>query len=433
MIDARSLAELPSLLLRLQQGMKGCAAHTQALSPADIEVLHVLVDRLHDTDPYFSPNYMGHMSSYVHPVASAAYMLAMQLNSNNHSYDGGRATTMMEQACMSELAGMFGWHKVHGHLCGGGTVANFEGLWAARSLGYDTVIASRSAHYCHERNASILGMRFIGVDVDVRHQMRLDSAKEALCQVGRSVMIATCGTTAVGAIDPIAELAEMAHEYGARMHVDAAYGGYYAIIADELPSTTARHLRAIGRADSVVIDPHKHGLQGFGCGAVLFREDTEDTYCHDAPYTYTNSNLPHFGKISFECSRPGAVAAALWATMQRFPLMPGSAFAARLATCHEQAIAFHNALLDHPRYMPVTLPETDIVCLTPRIIDVSSDADKSREIVERDVATLKQAGLYVALMRMKHNDVAGPFCIRCVMMKPEHSGVYSRVLDALSC
>ena len=79
--------------------------------------------------------------------------------------------------------------------------------------------------------------------------------------------------------------------------------------------------RAIAGCDSVVVDPHKHGLQPYGCGAVLFRDpDVGRFYLHDSPYTYFTSDELHLGEISLECSRAGASAAALWLTLQLLPL-----------------------------------------------------------------------------------------------------------------
>ncbi len=78
---------------------------------------------------------------------------------------------------------------------------------------------------------------------------------------------------------------------------------------------------AVPLADSVVVDPHKHGLQPYGCGAVLFRDPSVGRfYVHDSPYTYFTSDELHLGEISLECSRSGAAAAALWLTLQLLPL-----------------------------------------------------------------------------------------------------------------
>src|SRR4030095_12603892 len=110
-------------------------------------------------------------------------------------------------------------------------------------------------------------------------------------------------------------------------HVDAAYGGYFVLAGNLEPRTRAAFAR-IPDADSIVIDPHKHGLQPYGCGCVLFRDPSVGRlYKHDSPYTYFSSDALHLGEISLECSRPGAAAVALWATHKLLPPVRGGAFA----------------------------------------------------------------------------------------------------------
>ena len=84
-------------------------------------------------------------------------------------------------------------------------------------------------------------------------------------EVGTVVL--TAGTTGVGAVDPIHEALAWRERYGVRIHVDAAYGGFFTLLAGTglVPEAP---FRAIGGCDSVVVDPHKHGLQPYGCGAV---------------------------------------------------------------------------------------------------------------------------------------------------------------------
>ena len=145
-------------------------------------------------------------------------------------------------------------------------------------------------------------------------------------------VVVTLGTTAIGAVDPLDEILALRERYGFRVHVDAAYGGYFRLIPEALDEPARRAYAAIDQADSIVIDPHKHGLQPYGCGCVLFRDPAVGRfYKHDSPYTYFTSKELHLGEISLECSRAGAAAVALWATQQLLPLTPGGEFARGLA------------------------------------------------------------------------------------------------------
>src|SRR5258708_5497052 len=148
-------------------------------------------------------------------------------------------------------------------------------------------------------------------------------------------VFATLGTTATGAVEPLAELLELRKRHGFRLHADAAYGGYFGLVDNLRPETRA-HFERVGEVDSLVIDPHKHGLQPYGCGCVLFRDPSVGRfYKHDSPYTYFSSSDLHLGEISLECSRAGASAVALWATQQLLPLIRDGEFASGLRSSRE--------------------------------------------------------------------------------------------------
>ena len=119
------------------------------------------------------------------------------------------------------------------------------------------------------------------------------------------------GTTGMGAVDPLHDILELAEVYGTRVHADAAYGGYFKLCALNEASDEAA-FAALGRADSVVIDPHKHGLQPYGCGAVLFKNPKEGKfYKHDSPYVFHLGPTPfgrdYLGMFQAGCSSGGAV------------------------------------------------------------------------------------------------------------------------------
>src|SRR5271170_309221 len=91
-------------------------------------ILQQVATRLHDNYPYAHPLYAGQMLKPPHPIARAAYALAMSVNPNNHALDGGRASSAMEIEAVSALAKMFHWTEENGghlgHLSSGGTFAN---------------------------------------------------------------------------------------------------------------------------------------------------------------------------------------------------------------------------------------------------------------------------------------------------------------------
>jgi tyrosine decarboxylase/aspartate 1-decarboxylase len=191
--------------------------------------------------------------------------------------------------------------------------------------------------------------------------------------------------------------------------------------------------------DSIVIDPHKHGLQPYGCGCVLFRDPTVGRlYKHDSPYTYFSSSELHLGEISLECSRPGAAAVALWATQKLLPLVTGGEFAGMLAATRAAALALYERLCADGRFITTSPPELDIVVWAPRAARVSEAAELARRIF----AEAARRNLHLALAELPARffnlqaarmepDRERLTCLRSVLMKPEHREWVPRLVKIL--
>jgi len=479
--DKDSIAILRAALERLEAGFSSLpAANARPTGPdsdpdAILSVLSEVADRLHDNYPYFHPLYAGQMLKPPHPVARLAYALAMWINPNNHALDGGRASSRMEKEAVADLARMIGWsgqpdhaeqsdpaehrapadhpgptgprdpagqrsHTEHlGHLTGGGTMANLEALWIASQLRpYARILASEQAHYTHQRLSQVLGLPFEAVAVDRRGRMDMDALRRRLDRGGIGTVVATIGTTGTGAVDPLPDILALRDRYDVRLHADAAYGGYF-LLADNLTAETRATYDRLHDVDSIVIDPHKHGLQPYGCGCVLFRDAAVGRfYKHESPYTYFSSAELHLGEISLECSRPGAAAVGLWATQRLLPLSPGGAFAADLSRCRSAAGALHAKLNADPRFLTAFPPELDIVIWAVRAPSVTAASAAARRIFD-EAAKL---GLHLALadLPVAFFDLASAgmtcdnnrlTCLRSVLMKPEHLDWIERIWDIL--
>ncbi len=403
------------------------------------EVLQEVAERLKDNYPYGHPLYAGQMLKPPHEVARRAYELALHINPNNHALDGGRASSAMEKEAVAELAKMVGWDTHLGHLCGGGTMANLEALWVAGQLHPGkTVLASTQAHYTHQRIAGVLGLPFETIPCDRAGRMDVQALARRLAAGGVGTVVATLGTTATGAVDPLDAIVDLRGRHDFRIHADAAYGGYFLLVT-ELAAETRKAFARIADAASVVIDPHKHGLQPYGCGCVLFRDPSVgQLYSHDSPYTYFTSTEMHLGEISLECSRPGAAAVALWATQQLFPLVPDGAFAKGLASGRAAAIALYDRIKQDGRFVTGSAPELDILVWAPRAKRISEASALTQRIF--DEAARRQLHLALVTLPVHLIDVQDMLrdqdtimCLRSVLMKPEHREWVDRIwaiLDA---
>jgi glutamate/tyrosine decarboxylase-like PLP-dependent enzyme len=407
------------------------------LGEAASDILQQVATRLHDNYPYAHPLYAGQMLKPPHPIARAAYALAMSINPNNHALDGGRASSAMEIEAIAALANMFHWPQHLGHLSSGGTFANLEALWVAGQLAHTeegtpkAVAASDQAHYTHSRISGVLGLPFISIPSDEHGRMDL-TVLESLLATGKiGTVVVTLGTTAIGSVDPLHQIVALRDKYKFRIHVDAAYGGYFTLAANLSPETRAA-FDAIPHADSIVIDPHKHGLQPYGCGCILFRDPAVGrVYKHDSPYTYFSSKDLHLGEISLECSRAGASAVALWATQQLLPYTAGGAFAEGLESGHTAALKLHQRLNESPHIIPsASPPQLDIVVWAVR----GATPEISSALAQRIFDEAARRDLHLALAKLpirffpehswKNLPQAGPqstvTCLRSVLMKPEH-------------
>ncbi|HET7176272.1 MAG TPA: aminotransferase class I/II-fold pyridoxal phosphate-dependent enzyme, partial [Gammaproteobacteria bacterium] len=398
MFERESLKALDEALALLERGFADLPEFKPApLPPEAREVLLEIAQRMQDNYPYPHPLYAGQMLKPPHAMARLAYMLALWINPNNHALDGGRASSALEREAVAAIAAMFGYREHLGHLSASGTIANLEALWVARHARPEgLVLASSQAHYTHGRMCEVLRMPFKSVAVDAAGRMDLDALEGLLKKERVATVVATLGNTALGAVDPLHEILRLRDKYGFRVHVDAAYGGYFTLV-DNLGAAARAAYDATAGADSIVVDPHKHGLQPYGCGCVLFRDPAVGRYYkHDSPYTYFTSAELHLGEISLECSRAGAAAVALWATQKLLPMTPGGEFARGLAAGRSAALELHRALGRDARQSPGIEPELDIVIWTLKAAGRKQAGERAQALFD----TAARRHLHLALVKL---------------------------------
>ena len=429
MLERDGLKSLDEALAVLEQGFASLPEFKPApLNPAARRVLLETAAKLQDNYPYPHPLYAGQMLKPPHALARLAYMLAVWINPNNHALDGGRASSGLEREAVFEIARMFGYGEHLGHLSASGTIANLEALWVARhATGEGLVLASEQAHYTHARMCEVLKLPFKSVPVDEAARMDINALEDILKREKVATVVATLGNTAFGAVDPLQEIVKLRDKHGFRLHVDAAYGGYFKLVDGLRPETRAAY-DATSLADSIVVDPHKHGLQPYGCGCVLFKDPNVGRYYkHDSPYTYFTSAELHLGEISLECSRAGAAAVALWATQKFLPLIEGGEFAQGLAAGRAAALELHRGLDTDSRYLAGPEPELDIVVWTLTANGRAQAGRRAQAVFDKAA----EKHLHLALLKLPVRltqawwptlaaDADMTTALRSVLMKPEH-------------
>jgi glutamate/tyrosine decarboxylase-like PLP-dependent enzyme len=440
MFDPADIETLRKSLNTLAKGFSDLPEFSPEIDRVALDaVLEETARKMRDNFPYHHPLYAGQMLKPPHPVARLAYAMSLWLNPNNHALDGGIASSAMEKECIASIGIMFGWDEPLGHICGGGTMANLEALWVAGRLHPDRkIIASEQSHYTHARISEVLGLAFEQVGVSPDGRMTVDALEQLLSEGDVGTVVVTLGTTGLGAVDPLPEILRLREKFDFRIHADAAYGGYFHI-ASKLDRNARMAFDRISEVDSIVVDPHKHGLQPYGCGCILFRDPAVGTlYRHESPYTYFSSAELHLGEISLECSRAGAAAVALWATQKLLPMSRGGEFSQSLDDCLLAARSLWERLDASDHYICLMPPEIDIVVYAANADDVAGSSLKARQVF----AHAAEQNLHLALIELPTEMVRRYWpnltgeeetitCLRSCLMKPEHRDWLDRIFSIL--
>lgn len=247
---------------------------------------------------------LSSMCTEPHPVAREAAERFLATN------PGDPATYQqiadLERQAVETLGEVARLDAPHGYIASGGTESNIQAVRAARNLARrddPNVVAPESIHFSFQKAAEVLGVELRVAPVDDDHRATLDAIAEHVDD--DTVLVAgVAGSTEYGRVDPIPELAAIAHEHDALFHVDAAWGGF------ALPFTDYAWDFTDAAVDTMAIDPHKLGQSAVPAGGFLAREQrVVDALAVDTPYLESTSQATLTG------TRSGAGVASAAAAM----------------------------------------------------------------------------------------------------------------------
>ncbi|MBP6670140.1 MAG: hypothetical protein KA180_11885 [Gemmatimonadales bacterium] len=324
------------------------------------------------------PMYMGHQVSAPLPATIWIEALISAVNGSTAVREMAPSANAIEH----QLVRWFGALAGYGPACGGtltsgGTEATFSALLAARAAALPdaweqgvganppVVVYGEQAHYAVTRAIGALGLGLrSGIPVPTR-DWRMDVAAlratlDRLAREGRAVMavVATAGSTPVGAFDDLEAIGAECERRGLWLHVDGAHG------ASALLSERHRHrLAGIARARSIAWDPHKMMLLPLAAGLVLVREerDLDQAFAQRAPYLFhgaAGERVWDQGVRSFQCSRR-ADAIKLWLALERYGADGIGRLYDRLC---DLTTTLHRLVEAHPAFAAVHAPEANILC-----------------------------------------------------------------------
>jgi glutamate/tyrosine decarboxylase-like PLP-dependent enzyme len=286
----------------------GGAAPEAGRGPAVVELLRAVVEGSRAQNGRF----LGYVMGSGEPAGAAADLLASVLNQNLTGWRSAPAGVTVERTVVRWLAEAVGCGGHSGSLTGGGSPANLMGLAMAREAKAPAnergapagvVYASEQVHMSIGKAVALLGLGRDSlrlVPTDGRLRMRVDELERAVARdraAGRAplAVVASAGTVATGAIDPLVAIADLAERERLWLHVDGAYGALAALVVPE-------RFEGLSRADSLSLDAHKWLYQAVDCGCLLYRDPAaaRRAFSHTGDYTRSFSDDPVEGFTFFE-------------------------------------------------------------------------------------------------------------------------------------
>jgi aromatic-L-amino-acid decarboxylase len=323
------------------------------------------------------PRFFAYFANSASEPAILAELLAATLNSTAILWRTAPAATELEGLVLdwvAELLGLpAGWH---GHIEDSASTSTLAAIIAARTAtGRDLVLCSDQAHSSVAKAARMLGMAFETVPTDDVFRMRADGLDELVPRA--AAVVATVGTTATTAVDPVPAIAEACARHGAWLHVDAAYAGS-AMVCPEHRWAFA----GVERADSLVVNPHKWMLTPVDCSLLWSRrpDDLRRAFSLVPEYLRTPDHedalsLSEYGPALGRRFR----ALKLWTVLRchgRRGLQEYIRGGVELATLFERWIR------DEPRWELTAPRNFSVVCFR-----LEGEDDRNRALLERVNAT----------------------------------------------
>lgn len=301
--------------------------HPRALSSVLQQAMTVFDYRMRLNHPHC----LAYIPACANGFARLGDLLTTIWNVNAVSWDVSSGPSAVEKAMILWLGAQLGLPaSVGGCFVSGGSMANMTAIVAARDEKLDPMERPNAVIYISDQThisimkalhiAGFMDYQVHKIPTDDNFRINIDILRRTIKTdrlFGRVpfLLVANCGSTNTGSIDPLRTLADVAQDEGLWLHVDGAYGASIAL------SNEHRHLvNGIGRADSVSWDGHKWLFQTYGCGIVLTRhvDSLRRSFAVDAEYissTLAPQGTTNFYNLGPELSRP-ARAISLWLTFK---------------------------------------------------------------------------------------------------------------------
>ena len=277
-------------------------------------VLQELESRMKGDFTYDTGRIIGSMCTRPHVFARRLYARFMHKNLGDPGLFP--AVDGLEKETIRMLGTLLSNPEASGHIVTGGTEANTLALWAAKRLAKGKaceVVMPVSAHCSFDKAADFLGLKTTKIRLNSRFEIDIEAVEEAV-NSDTIAIVGVAGSTGLGVVDPIPELAEIASERNLYLHVDAAFGGFVLPFLRELGVDTPDFDFSIPEVSSITIDPHKMGLAPIPAGGLLFRNgNLKKAVTWNVSYLAGGETE----QSTLVGTRSGASVIAVWALLKR--------------------------------------------------------------------------------------------------------------------
>ena len=298
------------------------------------------------------PGSLAHLDPPPLTLSILGDLVAAGLNNNLLAYELSPSITLLEESICKWFSQKIGFNKFSGGIfASGGTLSNLNALIAARNisgLGADpdaVFLVSDDAHSSFIKCTKIMGLsekNLINVKTDIKGCMDLVDLNKVInrCKKERKKIfsiVATLGTTTIGAIDPIKAIGKICKDQNIWLHIDGSIGGIYA-----LTNIPIEGIKEINYANSITINPQKIlGITKTSSLLLVSNIDTlKYTFSTGLPYISSDNELANRGELGIQGSRPAEVI-KLWLGL-RFLGLEGIEYI--LKSCIDKRLYFEKNL-----------------------------------------------------------------------------------------
>ncbi len=277
------------------------------------EILNIISEKTKKDFTYDCGRILSSMCSKPHRLGIRIYTECIEKNMADPFLFP--SCSYFEREVVEMLGELLSSRDPHGFMVSGGTEANIIAMWVAlkeRRISNPEVIAPKSAHFSMDKASSLLGFRL--VKIDLNHNFQVDIGKVEGAVTEKTVaLVGVAGSTGLGVVDPIPELADIAMENNLYLHVDAAFGGLVLPFMEELGYDAPDFDFKLPSVCSIAVDPHKVGLAPIPSGCILFRDQS---YMEKTRFKLSYKTRETCFQNTVLGTRPCASVIATWAVLK---------------------------------------------------------------------------------------------------------------------